>query len=373
MDKLFKQVKLGNKFTLKNSIVMAPMTTWASNDDYTVSNEEISYYKVRNMGAGMIITGCAHVQENGIGFTNEFANYDDSFIPGLKKLADSLKHNGAKAILQINHAGNKALPQLISNSDVISASSVETLATAFAPSLTPRELNEEEIYDVIKAFGQATRRAIEAGFDGVEIHGAHGFLIQNFVSPFFNKRTDKWGGSLENRLRFPIELVKEVKRVIDEYADRPFILGYRVSPDEPMDGALRMTDTNVLIKELIGLDIDYIHASLLDAVNSQPIDAVGEETYLNVISKVVDDRIPLIVAGSLQTPNQVDYILKNGAALAALGHAFVTEPQWVEKVESGRSDELRLTIKKSDMKDLNLPEKLWNFIQMSDGWFNIEE
>lgn len=319
MDKLFKQVKLGNKFTLKNSIVMAPMTTWASNDDYTVSDEEINYYKVRNVGAGMIITGCTHVQTNGIGFTNEFANYDNSFIPGLKKLADSLKRNGAKAILQIIHAGNKALPQLIPNSDVISASSVETVATAFAPSLTPRELSEEEIYDVIKAFGQATRR------------------------------------------------------VIDEYSNGSFILGYRVSPDEPMDGALRMTDTNALIEELVGLDIDYIHASLPDAVNSQPIDAVGEETYLNVISKAIDNRIPLIVAGSLETPNQVDYVLKNGATLAALGHAFVTEPQWVEKVESGRSDELRLTIKKSNMKDLNLPEKLWDFIQMSGGWFSVED
>ncbi|WP_460151706.1 oxidoreductase, partial [Priestia megaterium] len=136
----------------------------------------------------LVITGCTHVTPNGIGFTNEFAAYDDTFMPGLRKLAEAAKSGGAPAILQIFHAGNKALPDLIPNGEVVSSSAVETEATGFAPSVLPRELSHEEILDIIHAFAETTRRAIEAGFDGVELHGAHGFLMQNFFSPFFNRR-----------------------------------------------------------------------------------------------------------------------------------------------------------------------------------------
>lgn len=370
MSKLKKSVILNNGVKLKNSVVMAPMTTWSSNDDYTVSDEELCYYKYRNKGAGMIITGCTHIQENGIGFTNEFAAYNDTFIPGLKKLATVIKENGAKAILQINHAGNKALPNLI-NGEVMSSSSVETVSTDFAPALTPKELSEKEIEVIIRDFGETTRRAIEAGFDGVEIHGAHGFLLQNFVSPFFNKRKDQWGGTLEKRLNFPIAVVTEIKRVINQYAQKEFILGYRISPDEPMEEALRIKDTFSLIDKLIELNVSYIHASLPDALQSKAVDATNDKTYLDELSQYINKRVLFVAAGTIQTPEQAELVIENGA-LPAIGHAFITDPLWMQKAGNGESENIYLTIKKDNVEELKLPKKLWSAIQNSGSWFTIE-
>jgi 2,4-dienoyl-CoA reductase-like NADH-dependent reductase (Old Yellow Enzyme family) len=182
---LLEPFSLGHGFMLRNRIVMAPMTTWAGNDDGTVSAEEEAYYRLRVKDVGLVITGCTHVQENGIGFTGEFAAYDDKFIPSLKRLAAAAKSGGAPAILQIFHAGVKTRPDLVS--DIVAASAVPGDDGPSAPSVTPRALADEEVEDVVHAFGEATRRAIEAGFDGVELHGAHSFLLQNFLSPHFNR------------------------------------------------------------------------------------------------------------------------------------------------------------------------------------------
>jgi 2,4-dienoyl-CoA reductase-like NADH-dependent reductase (Old Yellow Enzyme family) len=362
-----------NGITLRNRVVMSPMTTWASNDDYTISNEEVKYYKKRVNGVGLVITGCTHVQPNGIGFTHEFAAYDDKFIPSLRKLADAAKSGGAPAVLQIFHAGNKALPTLTPNGDVVSSSAVETEATAFAPSLLPRALSHNEILDVIHAFGETTRRAIEAGFDGVEIHGAHGFLLQNFVSPFFNRREDQWGGSPVNRLSFPLAVVEEIKNVIKKYAVKPFIFGYRISPDEHQEGGLRMKDTCALIDRLIDADIDYVHASLADALSSKPVDSQDEETYLELIIKHMNGRVPVMAAGSMATPDNVLNALDSGLTLAAIGHALITDPDWIEKVQNGQESEIQTVIKASQIRGLELPEKLWSVIQVSGPWFKIEE
>ena len=125
-----------------------------------------------------------------------------------------------------------------------------------------RELTSIEIDEIITAFGEATRRAIEAGFDGIEIHGANTYLIQQFYSPFTNSRTDKWGGSRENRMRFPLAVLKACQEAIKKYANRPFILGYRFSPEEPSTPGLTMADTFYLVDVLAECGLDYLHVSL---------------------------------------------------------------------------------------------------------------
>ncbi|MDA1772327.1 NADH-dependent flavin oxidoreductase [Bacillus cereus] len=372
-NNLFEACTFKSGVTLKNKVVMAPMTTWAGNDDYTISDEEVTYYQKRVNGVGLVITGCTHVQANGIGFTNEFAGYDDTFIPSLRKLADAAKSGGAPAILQIFHAGNKALPNFTPGGDVVSASALETEASPFAPSVLPRELSHDEILEVIRDFGETTRRAIEAGFDGVEIHGAHGFLLQNFFSPFFNRREDEWGGSLENRLRFPLAVVREVQSVIQKYATKPFALGYRFSPDELQEGALRMKDTYELMNRLIELDVDYVHASLASALTSKPVDSEDEKTYMELIVEHVNGRVPVMVAGSIVTPDDAALALEKGVSLAAIGHALIMNPDWIEKVEHGKEDEIQASIKKSKVSELELPEKLWHVIEASGPWFTIED
>ncbi|MEK4057282.1 NADH-dependent flavin oxidoreductase [Paenibacillus sp. FSL F4-0087] len=372
-NNLFASFTFNNGITLRNRVVMSPMTTWASNDDYTISDGEVKYYRRRVKGIGLVITGCTHVQPNGIGFTNEFAAYDDTFIPSLRKLANAAKSGGAAAVLQIFHAGNKALPNLTPNGEVVSSSAVETEATGFAPSILPRELSHDEILEVIHAFGETTRRAIEAGFDGVEIHGAHGFLLQNFFSPFFNRREDLWGGSMENRLRFPLAVINKMKNVIENHATKPFILGYRISPEEHQEGGLRMKDTYVLIDRLIEAGVDYMHASLADALYSKPVDRQDETTYLELIVNHVNSRLPVLAAGSMVTPEDIAKGLEQGLNLAAIGHALITDPDWVEKVQDGKESEIQTAIKASEVHELELPEKLWSVIQASGPWFNIEE
>ncbi|MFE4036323.1 NADH-dependent flavin oxidoreductase [Priestia sp. YIM B13489] len=372
-NNLFETFTFKNGVTLKNRVVMAPMTTWSSNDDYTVSDEELTYYQKRVNGVGLVITGCTHVQPNGIGFTNEFAAYDDKFIPSLRKLAGAAKSGGAPAILQIFHGGNKALPALTPNGEVVSSSALETEASDFAPSVLPRELSHDEILEVIHAFGETTRRAIEAGFDGVEIHGAHGFLLQNFFSPFFNRREDEWGGSLENRLRFPLAVVQEIKNVIKKHASKPFILGYRISPDEHQTGGLRMKDTYELINRLIEANVDYVHASLANVLSSKPVDSKDDKTYLELIAEHVNNRVPVIAAGSMVTANDVKTALDKGLSLAAIGHALIMNPDWIEKVQNGNEAEIKTAIRKSKVRELELPEKLWTAIQASGPWFKIEE
>jgi 2,4-dienoyl-CoA reductase-like NADH-dependent reductase (Old Yellow Enzyme family) len=370
---LFESFTLKKGVTLKNRIVMAPMTTWSSNDDYTISDEEVKYYKRRVNGVGLVITGCTHVQPNGIGFTHEFAGYDDKFIPSLRKLAEAAKSGGAPAILQIFHGGNKALPALTPDGEVVSSSALATEASDFAPSVLPRELSHDEILEVIHAFGETTRRAIEAGFDGVEIHGAHGFLLQNFFSPFFNRREDEWGGSLENRLRFPFAVVQEIKNVIKKHTTKPFILGYRISPDEHQAGGLRMKDTYELINRLIEANVDYVHASLANALSSKPVDSQDDKTYLELIVDHVNGRVPVLAAGSMVTPDDVKIALDKGLTLAAIGHTLIMNPDWIEKVQNGNEAEIKTAIRKSKVSELELPEKLWTAIQASGPWFKIEE
>lgn len=367
-EHLFEPFTLSQGVTLKNRIVMSPMTTWSSNDDYTISDEEVAYYKKRVNGVGLVVTGCTHVRPEGIGFTHEFAGYDDAFIPSLKKLADAAKSGGAPAILQLFHAGDKAIGELIPGGDVVSPSGV-----ALTEASSPRELNHEEILDIIQGFGDATRRAIEAGFDGVELHGAHGFLLQSFLSPFFNKREDEWGGSLEKRLHFPMEVIRKVKETIRNYSTKPFILGYRISPEEHQQDALRMTDTYALIDKLIEEEFDYVHASLVQALTSKPkYNQEDKKTYLELIVEHANHRIPVIAAGSLESPAEVSEALKKGLSLAVVGRALIADPEWVEKVQQGKETEIQAAIQPSRISDLALPDKLWGIIQNAGPWFKVE-
>ena len=371
-DKLFCPFTFKKGLKVKNKIAMAPMTTWASNDDYTTSDEELKHYKARVSGPGLVITGCSRVTPNGIGFTHEFASCDDAFIPSLKKLATAAKSGGASAILQIYHAGNKAVADLVPEGDLVSASAVELGLTAFIDgSHTPRALTQEEILDIIDAFGAASKRAIEAGFDGVELHGAHGFLLQNFFSPFFNRRTDYWGGTAENRMHFPLEVVKEVRKTIEENTDRPFLLGYRISPEESQPESYKINDTYPLIDRLIETGIEYLHISLSNVLESKPIEAPEGKTIAALILDHINGRIPVIAAGQIKTPEEAVHAIDLGLALVAIGQAIVINPDWVLRAAKGESLDKGLSLSK--LPELSIPRKLSAVIEKAEGWFQLTD
>ncbi|MBO9659570.1 MAG: NADH-dependent flavin oxidoreductase [Chitinophagaceae bacterium] len=369
-NKLLKPLKLKKGIELNNRIVMAPMTTWAGNEDFTVSDEEIAWYKERVNGVGMVITGCTHVRPEGIGFKHEFAAFDDSFIPSLARLAIAAKSGGAPAILQIFHAGHKAIPGLIPGGDVVSASAVRSEITPFsAPDLiTPRALEEAEIREIIKAFGAATLRAIKAGFDGVEIHGAHGFLNQNFLSPMINQRTDKWGGPIENRMRFSTEVVREVRRVIAEYADRPFVLGFRISPEESAKNGLRLPDTFALIDGLIQEQVDYLHFSLFNVLVQKPLESETNKTIAQVLTSYINDRVPVIAAGQLTTPSEADRALEAGLDMVAIGRGLVIHPQWAQWANDGEEKEITMILDTRLSDEKKIPVNLMGIVRSVNGW-----
>lgn len=369
-ETLLSPVALTANLTLRNRVVMAPMTTWSANDDLTISDEEVAYYRARAAGVGMVITGCTQVLPNGIGFTHEFAATDDRFIPSLRRLAEAAKGGGAPAILQIFHAGNEALPDLTPGGETVAPSAIPTPASAFAPAQTPRALTEAEILDLIAAFGQATRRAIKAGFNGVELHGAHGFLIQNFLSPATNHRTDQWGGSPENRRRFLLAIIAEVQRIVAAHAAEGFILGIRLSPEEA--GGYGIEDTLAVMDAVIDAGVSYIHASLGDALNDRPRAGAGAPTTVERIVAHIRGRVPAIAAGGVRTPAQAEQALAMGLTCVAVGQGLVMNPDWVQLASSGRSEEIALDLDPQQIEHLAIPQKLWGVIDKATGWFRLK-
>lgn len=371
---LFSPFMLTEKIKLRNRIVMAPMTTWSANPDGTISEQELEFYKRRSQNVGLVITGCTYVTPSGIGFTHEFAAYDDRFINSLEKLAAAAKSGGAPAILQIFHAGNKAIPELVPNNDVISASASSVKSGDFMKRVVQsREMTENEIQETIRAFGDVTKRAIKAGFDGIELHGAHGFLLQNFFSPLFNQRNDRWGGDLEGRMRFPLAVLQEVKNVVYEYATKPFAIGYRISPEESATGGLRIEDTYKLLDRLISSGISYIHTSLVSINDSYPVESPNGPRTIELILNHIAGRVPVIAAGKIRTPSQAQEAISTGLPLVAIGKGLVINPEWVTLAESGRDHEIQTTLNPQLVHELTIPDKLWDQIQASKGtgWFPL--
>lgn len=371
---LFSPFMLTEKIKLRNRIVMAPMTTWSANPDGTISEQELEFYKRRSQNVGLVITGCTYVTPSGIGFTHEFAAYDDRFINSLEKLAAAAQSGGAPAILQIFHAGNKAIPELVPNNDVISASASSVKTGDFMKRVVQsREMTENEIQETIRAFGDVTKRAIKAGFDGIELHGAHGFLLQNFFSPLFNQRNDRWGGDLEGRMRFPLAVLQEVKNVVYEYATKPFAIGYRISPEESATGGLRIEDTYKLLDRLISSGISYIHTSLVSINDSYPVESPNGPRTIELILNHIAGRVPVIAAGKIRTPSQAQEAISTGLPLVAIGKGLVINPEWVTLAESGRGHEIQTTLNPQLVPELTIPDKLWDQIQASrgTGWFPL--
>jgi 2,4-dienoyl-CoA reductase-like NADH-dependent reductase (Old Yellow Enzyme family) len=363
---LLESFTFKNGVQLKNRIVMAPMTNWSSNPDGTVTDAEINYYSRRSGGVGMVITACTYVTANGKGFHGEFGGDRDELIPSLQKLATGIKDQGAKAILQIFHGGRQVPSELIPNGDVVSASSVPAEGMGKP---VPRELSNQEIESIIHAFGETTRRAIEAGYDGVEIHGANGYLIQQFFSPHSNRREDRWGGSLKKRLTFPLAVVNEVKRVAAEHANGSFIVGYRFSPEEPETPGITMADTLFLLDELVKKNLDYLHVSLQDFWSTPRRGMDDTRSRIEIIQEQVGDKVPVIGVGSIYTPDEALKAIQTGLPLIALGRELIIDPDWVQKIAEGKETEIITEINKENQHQLVIPDPLWQAIIHTPGWF----
>ncbi|MBA2939833.1 NADH-dependent flavin oxidoreductase [Paenibacillus sp. CGMCC 1.16610] len=365
---IFETLKLRSGVQLRNRVLMAPMTNSSSHEDGTVSEQELAYYRERAGGVGAVITACAHVTPEGQAYVNELGADNDSCIPGLTKLSRTIQDQGSKAILQIFHAGRMTSPDLNGGQQPISASGIAAVRPG---SVSPREMTEDEINTIIHAFGEATRRAIVAGFDGVEIHGANTYLIQQFFSTHSNRRTDGWGGTLEKRMAFPLAIIDSVQNAVATHAKEPFIVGYRISPEEMENPGITMEDTLHLVDVLAERKLDYIHVSVRGFWDGSIRDKEDTRSRVLLIQDRAANRVPVIGVGGLYSPEDVTKALETGVSLVALAHAIIMEPKWVEKVLTNRDAEIRSTLPKSAQKELVIPDPMWDLLLSVPGWFPV--
>lgn len=364
---LFEPFTFASGVKMDNRLMMAPMTTNASFENGMVTTDEKNYYKRRVAGLGAVVTSCAQVMENGR-FAGSLSAASDNRIDSLSKLATTIQDEGPKAILQIFHVGRLGSKRTLRGEQPVSASAIPLDVEGAE---VPRALSDAEVYELVDAFGQATRRAIQAGFDGIELHGANNYMLQQFFSPHSNRREDHWGGSLEKRMNFPLAVVQAAKKAIQTYAEKPFIFGYRISPEEIKEPGITIEDTLQLVGKLKEQGLDYIHVST-NVWTQRSVRNPAETTpVVQRIQEFVGKDFPIIGVGSIITPDDALATMGLGIPIVAIGRELIVEPDWVQKVKLGNETAIRKKIKPEYRKDLMLPDAMWEYIESRPGWLPI--
>ena len=365
-EKLFETVTLPNGVELKNRFVLAPLTHTSSNDDGTISDVEIPYIEKRSKDVGLAINAASNVNDIGKAFPGQPSVAHDSDIEGLKRLAQAMKKNGAKALVQIHHGGAQALANLTPNGDVVAPSPITLKSFGQQHEHDAREITPEEIEQTIKDFGEATRRVIEAGFDGVEIHGANHYLIHQFVSPYYNRRNDEWS----DHMKFPTAVIDEVLKAKSKYASDDFIVGYRLSPEEAETPGISMEITEQLINTITEKSIDYVHISLGDIHSTTREGKYAGQERLKLIHQWVDGRIPVIGIGSVfKADDALDAIKSTGVELVALGREILLDYNFISKIQEGKEDEILSEFDPHREDKHELPPNLWK--QFNQGFYPL--
>lgn len=327
---------------ISSRLVMPPMLTFSGLKGGFVSDDTLRYYHARSQAAGLLIAEYHYVSESGgpcstPGYPEQLGIYSDEHLEGAEKIAAALQKNGNKAILQIHHGGREASGRAVKEEEVLAPSALDFSFLSYPV----REMTNTEIEEIIKDFGRATKRAIKAGFSGVEIHGANHYLLQQFFSSFSNVREDKWGGSLEKRMAFPLAVVKEVKRVVEKYAPKDFIVGYRISPEEIHGDEVGYTyrEAQALIREVIKYELDYIHLSLWGGYASKPVGS--DQTYAEHFKSILDNQTKLIIVGGVFSEEDAqDAIAQTPTDLIAVGRGTLIDPLFGQKIKEGRGNEI---------------------------------
>ncbi|GBC76817.1 NADH oxidase [bacterium HR08] len=331
--KLLEPIAVGG-LRVKNRIVMPPMGMGYAHEDGAVSDRVIRYYLRRaQSGVGMIVVENCIVDPTVVGVGPELRIHDDRYIEGLQRLVRALKPYDVVVGLQLNHMGRQT-----------------TLGTPIAPSPIPispkgpipRALTVEEIRSVVEAFVEGARRARDAGFDFVELHGAHGYLICEFLSPASNRRDDEYGGSLDGRLRFLLEIIAGIK----ERVGGDFPIQVRLSGQEYVPDGLTLAETREIARRLERAGVSSISVS---AGNWQTLHYIMAPMFMPKGYLVEDAaaiksavRVPVIAVGRLHDVEVAERVLREGKAdLVAVGRGLIADPEWAKKVIEGRADDIR--------------------------------
>ena len=346
LEKLFTPIKIGT-MELKNRCVQAPMYINMSDRDGKLNDREIAYYVARAKGGfALLQVGVVSVDPLGKAFPNCPELSDDRYIPGWEKLAKAVHAYGAKLAPQLHDAGNKVFPGLpgtkVRGPSPISYATSRVLPTMAIDTPVATEFTPEEIGKLIEAYGDAAMRAREAGCDAVTIHGGHGYQLAQFMSPAENHRTDEWGGGIQGRLKFSLEVIKNIRRKVGNF---PII--FRIVADEMIPGGLSLQETQVMCWLLADAGVDCldisrgslfhsIHATV-PAIGEPPAQWVTENTWL--IKQAVG--IPTMAVGRIIDPHVAEFLIDTGKCdLVAFGRGSLADPELPVKAAAGRFEDI---------------------------------
>ncbi len=326
----FRFVRTGHE--VRNRAVVAAMTNKQSNEDGSLSDEEINWLLRRAEGGFGIVTTCAsHVVREGQGWDGEMGVWGDHQLPGLTRLADGIRERGALSLAQIFHGGMRC-PQRLTGVQPVSASVNETSDSETG---STRELAGSEVEELVDAFASAAVRCETAGFDGVEIHGAHGYLICQFLGTGTNRRTDRWGGSLENRARFLLDIIARIR----EKTGEKFLVGVRISPEYNKIG-VNLDDSLDLVDLIVEAGVDYLHISCWDCF-APPAHHDDPRLLTEIFAERLAGRLPLISCGAVWSTAQAEEVMRQGADLVAVARSAIGHADWASHLGDPKYDPQR--------------------------------
>lgn len=308
MSTLFTPLTFNRGPAMKNRFMLAPLTNQQSHENGICSDEEARWLTMRAEGGfGLSMTCAAHIQAEGKGFNGQLGVFSDEQIPALSKLADRIKANDSLAVVQLYHGGMRSPKDLI-GMQPLSASDNEKWGA--------RAMTTAEVEAMIEAFVQAAVRAEKCGFQGVELHGAHGYILAQFLSPDINQRSDKFGGSLENRQRPIFDIIEGIRT----YCSEDFMLGVRLSPER---FGMKLADVIATAERLLNDElIEFLDMSMWD-VFKNPEDNDEGKTLLSYFTSLDRKGVRLGVAGKLRTPEQIERAMQEGVDWVMLGRAAI--------------------------------------------------
>lgn len=303
---------------LSNRIVLPPLASSYATEEGSVTKRHISHYS-RFKGLGLIILEHTYVHPKGKYSKGQLGLYSDDQIEGLGKLVESIKSLGSRVVLQLSHAGGVG----------VEAKAPSSVNQPKREGVMPEELTREEMLEIRGAFVEATRRALLAGFDSVEIHGAHGFLLSQFLSPLTNKREDAYGGTWRDRLRFPLEVVEAVKEVLPEEVP----LFYRLGAYDGIEGGLDLEESSKMARELVEKGVDLLDLS--GGLGGYPQDSKEEGFFLNVSDSIKPEvDVPVLLTGGFKTPEIANQMICEGRVdLIGVGRQLLKDPDWALKAK----------------------------------------
>lgn len=319
MPSMDESWEMRNGLVIPNRSVLAAMTNKQSHPDGTLSDEEMRFLIRRAKGGfGLITTAASHVQESGQGWEGEFGVWGDHHLPGLSSLATQLNQHNSKSFVQIFHGGMRA-PSSITGQQPSSASeNFISVNQGYS-----KAMEEHEIEDTISCFINAAKRCEDAGFHGIELHGAHGYLIAQFLGSNTNRRTDQFGGDVEQRCTFLLRIIRGIREVVSN----EFAIMVRLSPVSDEIG-ITLEDTKQVIELLIKEKIDALHISCWDVFEKQH----NGQTMTKELCSIYSEFIPIVSTGSVWSAEDAQFVLDQGAQAVGVARVALPYPDWASKV-----------------------------------------